>query len=60
MQAATRPGAYEKVGNTVWVRCPACASWFPVSPLMLDGIAPPCICPACHADFRPGTAAGPA
>lgn len=49
-------GRSEKQGNTVWTECPACRTWFPVSLPMISPEAPPCICPACHADFRPATA----
>lgn len=45
--------ATEKHGNTAWVRCVACPTWFPVAPRMLDASAPACVCPACLAEFHP-------
>jgi hypothetical protein len=52
---------WEKRGNAAWLRCPACGTWYPASPAMLGPAAPPCVCPACHAEFRPadGGAAPP-
>lgn len=38
-------------GNTVWLACPGCRTWFPVSPRMLAPAAPPACCPACHREF---------
>lgn len=46
--------ATEKRGNTIWVCCPRCATWFPVSPRMLDEGAPACVCPGCLAETLPG------
>lgn len=49
------PGAaWEKRGNATWLRCPACAVAFPVGPAMLLAGSPPCRCPRCHHEFRPG------
>ncbi len=42
---------WEKRGNTAWVECPKCQSWFPASPIMLRNDAPPAICPNCHHEF---------
>lgn len=41
---------WEKHGNTAWLECPACRSWFPVAPSMLRSAAPCCHCPGCHAE----------
>ncbi|MCC7258212.1 MAG: hypothetical protein IT486_07550 [Gammaproteobacteria bacterium] len=38
-------------GNTVWVACPDCRTWFPVSPRMQAPAAPPACCPQCHREF---------
>lgn len=46
---ANEGGKYE--GNTAWVACPACRSWFPVSPRMLAPAAPPACCPQCQQEF---------
>jgi hypothetical protein len=42
---------WEKRGNTAWVQCGDCRTWFPVSPEMLKPGAPDCHCPACGKDF---------
>ena len=44
--------AWEKRGNTAWVACPACTTWFPVSPVMLRPDAAPACCPSCHQQFK--------
>jgi hypothetical protein len=47
------PGApWEKRGNTLWVGCPGCKGWFPVSPVMARPEAPPACCPHCHQQFK--------
>lgn len=49
------PGAaWEKQGNTTWLRCGACGTWFPVAPSLLAQDAPPCRCPRCGQEDRPG------
>jgi predicted Zn finger-like uncharacterized protein len=40
-------------GNTAWIVCPACATWFPVNPRLLAPDAPTACCPNCHHEFRP-------
>jgi hypothetical protein len=43
-----RPGPHwEKRGNTAWLGCRGCGTWFPVTPDLLQGGAPPCRCPGC-------------
>lgn len=55
--SADAPGpAWEKRGNAAWLRCPACATWFPVSPAMFAAGAPECCCPGCLHHFPPGAA----
>ncbi len=44
---------WEKRGNTVWLACPACNTWFPVSLAMLQPEAPACRCPRCGHESRP-------
>lgn len=44
--------SWEKRGNTAWVACPACNTWFPVSPVMLRSDAVPACCPSCHHQFK--------
>jgi hypothetical protein len=47
------PGApWEKRGNTLWVCCGACATWFPASPVLTRSGAAPACCPNCHAEFK--------
>jgi len=50
-----RPASFSDIGkyrgNTVWVACPGCRTWFPVSPRMLAPAAPPACCPQCHREF---------
>jgi hypothetical protein len=47
------PGAHwEKRGNSLWVSCTSCATWFPASPAMLAVTAPPACCPVCHHEFN--------
>lgn len=42
------PGAaWEKRGNTAWLRCSECGTSFPASPELLRADAPPCHCPGC-------------
>ncbi len=43
---------WEKRGNSVWVKCDACPTWFPASPALLRPEAVPACCPACHHEFR--------
>ena len=53
-QIADAPGPHwEKRGNTVWLGCSGCGTWFPVSPSMLRPDAPSCRCPGCGPEFRP-------
>jgi predicted Zn finger-like uncharacterized protein len=53
-QFADGPGPHwEKRGNTLWLSCPGCGVWFPVSPSMLRADAPQCRCPGCGQEFRP-------
>jgi predicted Zn finger-like uncharacterized protein len=55
-----QPGApWEKRGNTAWLGCDGCGTWFPVSPSMLRPGAPPCRCPACGKQFRAAEETGP-
>jgi hypothetical protein len=42
----------EKLGNTVWVACPKCATAFPVSPALAGHATAQMHCPACHNDFN--------
>jgi hypothetical protein len=44
-------GVSEKLGNSVWVACPACATAFPVSPSIYGQRVVPMHCPACHEEF---------
>ena len=47
------PGAaWEKRGNTLWVGCTQCPTWFPVSPVLTRPGAPAACCPACHSEFK--------
>lgn len=41
----------EKRGNSVWVGCPACATAFPVSPVLTAHPTVKMTCPTCHQDF---------
>jgi hypothetical protein len=43
---------WEKRGNTAWIACPACDTWFPASPVMLRPDAAPACCPRCHEQFK--------
>jgi hypothetical protein len=43
------PGAsWEKRGNTLWLSCGKCATWFPVSVALTRPGATPACCPNCH------------
>ena len=44
-------GVTEKLGNSIWVTCPACATAFPVSPSMHGQRKVKLHCPACHTEF---------
>jgi len=49
------PGAaWEKRGNTAWLRCSGCGTSFPASPELLRADAPPCHCPRCGHSARVG------
>jgi hypothetical protein len=48
----TQGAAWEKRGNTLWVGCTQCATWFPVSPVLTRPGAPAACCPACHSEFK--------
>lgn len=47
-----RGAHWEKRGNTLWIGCPSCTGWFPVSPVMARAEAPPACCPHCHQEFK--------
>lgn len=42
---------WEKRGNTAWVACARCQTWFPIATSMLRATAPDCHCPNCHHEF---------
>ncbi len=44
-------GPWEKAGNTSWVRCASCDSWFHVAEEMLDTEGARMHCPHCHNEF---------
>ncbi len=54
--AAAKPGllrdmpgaAWEKRGNTLWLSCTGCQTWFPVSVALTRPGATPACCPQCH------------
>jgi endogenous inhibitor of DNA gyrase (YacG/DUF329 family) len=46
-------GVSEKLGNSIWVPCPACGTAFPVSPSMHGQRMVKLHCPACHEEFHP-------
>ena len=49
-------GSAEKQGNTSWVQCPDCQTWFPVSIALLDSPDVSMHCPGCHREFAAGEA----
>lgn len=55
----TGGAGWEKRGNTLWVACPKCRRFFPVSPVMTRPEAPNCICPSCHQQFTLAERASP-
>ncbi len=44
----TAGAAWEKRGNTLWLSCDGCATWFPVSVGLTRPGATPACCPCCH------------
>ena len=44
---------FEKTGNSNWVQCPNCASWFHVSSDLLELETVPLVCPECANSFLP-------
>jgi hypothetical protein len=47
----------EKRGNTSWVACRACETWFHVTSDLLDRGEVSLHCPKCHDEFAPAEAA---
>ena len=43
--------SWEKTGNTSWVQCDPCKSWFPVGPSLLARPEVKLHCPHCHREF---------
>jgi uncharacterized Zn-finger protein len=52
--APARERLSEKLGNSTWVACPACATAFPVSARLANHATALMHCPNCHTDFRLG------
>jgi predicted Zn finger-like uncharacterized protein len=46
-------GVTEKLGNSLWVPCPACHTAFPVSSSMYRQRNVKLHCPTCHHEFHP-------